>query len=185
MHNIYIAYGSKYVTEMSKIDSKDRKIIKILQSDITMTQEKIGKQLGLSRPAIQKRIKNLQDKGIIKYTLQVNERKLGKQIAAFILVTLRRAGRVWNFTYEELMNRMDELEIHEFHHLTGAEDVILKMKTKNINTLEANLMKITRMRGVSRTRTLICLSSVEGKEVSTIPNSSSEPTSEDILWNLM
>ena len=132
----------------------------MLRSNIRITQEEIGKQIGLSRPSIQKRIKILQEKKVIRYAVLVNEQLLGKKITAFILVILDRAGRVWNFTYNELLNRMEELEILEFHHVTGGEDVVLKMKTTNIDSLEANLMKITQLEGVLRTRTMICLSSV-------------------------
>jgi DNA-binding Lrp family transcriptional regulator len=78
---------------------------------------------------------------------------------------------------------MEELEILEFHHVTGDEDVVLKMKTKNIDTLEANLMKITQLEGVLRTRTMICLSSVEGLYETAIIDSTEGPPPKDILWN--
>ena len=165
------------------IDNKDRKIIEKLRSNPRVTQEEIGKAIGLSRPAIQKRIKALQDKGVIRHAVLVNEQLLGKKITAFILVILDRAGRVWNFTYDELLDRMDEFELHEFHHVTGGEDVILKMKTSNIDTLEANLMKITQLEGVLRTRTMICLSSVEGFYETAITDSMEGPPPKDILWN--
>ena len=96
------------------IDNKDRKIIEKLRSNPRVTQEEIGKAIGLSRPAIQKRIKALQDKGVIRHAVLVNEQLLGKKITAFILVILDRAGRVWNFTYDELLDRMDEFEILDY-----------------------------------------------------------------------
>lgn len=47
------------------------------------------------------------------------------------------------------------------HHVTGEFDVLLKMKTKNIEFLEDNLTNIFNIKGVIRTQTMICLSSYE------------------------
>ena len=47
------------------------------------------------------------------------------------------------------------------HHLAGEYDVMIKMKTKNIESLENNLAIITSIKGVQRTHTMVCLSSYE------------------------
>lgn len=144
-----------------KIDENDRKIITLLETNAKISQDEIARQIKLSRPTVQKRIKNLEDNQIIKFTIQTNAKKLGKEITAFILVILDRAQRVWEFTYNELQARMNELEIMEIHHIAGHEDVILKLKTRNIDSLESILINVSDMKGVARTRTLICLSSLE------------------------
>lgn len=168
----------------SKIDSKDRKIISLLRKDARISQEEIAREIGISRPTVQKRIKALEEKNIILgYQIVIDEKKLGKQITAFLLVVLDRTHLAWELTYQEIYNRMEELEILEFHHVTGSEDVVLKMKTRNIDTLEDNLIKITHMKGVSRTRTMICLSSVEGLFHTTITDSERQIPPKDILWN--
>ena len=168
----------------TRIDSKDRKIISLLRKDARISQEEIAKEIGLSRPTVQKRIKALEENNIILgYQIIIDEKKLGKQITAFLLVVLDRTRLAWQLTYQEIYDRMEELEILEFHHVTGGEDVVLKMKTRNIDTLEENLIKITHMKGVSRTRTMICLSSVEGHLHSTITNSGNRLPPKDVLWN--
>ena len=144
-----------------EIDFNDRQIIKMLRNNPKMSQTDIAGKLKLSRPTVQKRLKELENNGVFKYSIQVNEKKMGKSIIAFILIRLDRTRRVWEFTYREILERMEELEILEFHHIAGDDDVIFKMKTRNMDSLEMNLIKITEMKGVARTRTLICLSSVE------------------------
>lgn len=144
-----------------KIDEYDRKIIALLKENAKISQDEIARQIKLSRPTVQKRIKNLEENQIIKFCIQTNAKKLGKEITAFLLVVLDRAQRVWEFTYNELEDRMDELEILEIHHIAGQEDVILKLKTRNIDSLETILINVSEMKGVARTRTLICLSSLE------------------------
>ncbi|MFX0064843.1 MAG: Lrp/AsnC ligand binding domain-containing protein [Candidatus Hermodarchaeota archaeon] len=45
--------------------------------------------------------------------------------------------------------------------MTGEYDVTLKIKTPNIEVLEDNLLKISKIEGVSRTCPMICLSSYD------------------------
>lgn len=144
------------------IDHTDRQIIDFLKKDSRVTRKEIADKLGIARQTVQNRIDRLVDnKIILQYTCIINEKKLGNQVTAIILILLDRAKRVWTLTSEELCDRREELEIIEMHHLAGEFDVMLKMITKDIEALEYNLSKITVIEGVSRTHTIICLSSFE------------------------
>jgi len=166
-------------------DWKDKRIVEFLKADSRISQENIGLKLNISRPTVQKRIKMLEENQVILgYTIITDEKKLGKEIAVFILLKLDRSRRAWSGTYLDLLKRMDELEILEIHHITGDDDVLIKMRTHNIDTLEANLIKITQIKGVFRTRTMICLSSIEhGGITSAITEFGQKPPPKDILWN--
>lgn len=145
-----------------KLDFKDREIIKMLKKDARISQEEISKRIDLSRPTIQKRIKSLEENGVIlRYTIITDDRKLGKEITAFILVVLDGSQQAWKFTKKNLVEKMKELEILEIHYIAGADDVLLKIKTRNVDSLETSLMKIKELKGIARTRTMISLSSVE------------------------
>ncbi|MFX0183293.1 MAG: Lrp/AsnC family transcriptional regulator [Candidatus Hodarchaeota archaeon] len=144
-----------------KIDSKDRKIISLLKKDARITHQQIADQVHLARQTVQKRVKALEDNGVIQYCVVTNDKKLGKDITAFILIEVDRTRRTYGEFTKEILSRMEELEILELHHVAGQEDLILKIRTRNIDTLEVNLIKITQMKGISRTRTVMCLSSVE------------------------
>lgn len=146
-----------------KIDSRDRKIISLLKKDPKISHQRIADKLKVARQTVQKRIKDLEENGIIRYAVLTNEKKLGKEITAFILVEFLRAqeGHTWGDIHQKVISRMDELELLEVHYVSGQEDVLLKMRTTNIDTLRVNLVKITNLEGVSRTRTLISLTSAE------------------------
>ena len=51
----------QYVTQVSKMDNVDKKIISILQQDGRTSLSSIGKQLGMSHVAVKKRLDNLCD----------------------------------------------------------------------------------------------------------------------------
>ncbi len=149
-----------------KIDSKDRAIIKLLQNEPKITHQMVADKLAknnikLSRQSIQKRIKHLEKNGIIKYAVLTNEKELGKEITAFILIELGESHIKHLKVHKQLLDRKNELELLEIHYVAGQEDVLVKMRTRTIDTLRVNLVKITQLEGVSRTRTMISLTYVE------------------------
>jgi len=143
-------------------DEIDHKIISILKADSRTSISDIASKLNISRPTVDKRIKKLEEeKIIIKYTTVINERRLGYDITVFVLLALDKSGSVWKITAEELLKRHDELDIVEVHHITGEFDVLLKMRTRNIQFLEHNLHSLYSIKGVDKTNTIVCFSSFE------------------------
>ena len=144
------------------LDKLDNEIISLLKNDSRMSFEQIAKELNTTRQTIHNRIKILRDnKIILRFTTVTNDKKLGKEITAIILVILDRAASVWDFTAENLWKRHEELDIIEMHHIAGEYDAMIKMKTESIDTLEDNLKIITSIDGVQRTHTMVCLSGYE------------------------
>lgn len=146
-----------------KVDSRDRQIISLLQRDPKKSHQKIADELGVARQTVQKRIKDLEENGIIKYAVLTNDKKLGKEITAFILIEIFRAQEThaWGDIHQKIISSMEELELLEIHYVAGQEDILLKMRTRNIDTLRVNLVKIAHLEGVSRTRTMISLTAAE------------------------
>lgn len=153
------------------LDFKDRQIIRILQKAPKSTHTAIVGELAqqgvkLSRQSIQKRIKRLEDENVIKYAVLADDKKLGKEITAFILIELQTIEFGSHHdrqldVHTQLSSRMKELELVEIHYVAGQEDILVKMRTRTIDTLRVNLVKISQMRGVARTRTLISLAYFE------------------------
>lgn len=70
-----------------KIDDIDFQIINLLQEDSRQSFNKIAAKLGIAVGTAYNRIKNLEDKGILKgYTVMVDPAKLGYSLTAIILI---------------------------------------------------------------------------------------------------
>ncbi len=148
------------------LDTKDRAIIKILQNEPEITHQEIAdelakKEIKLSRQSIQKRIKKLKDERVIKVVVLANDKKLGKEITAFILIELASSPDRQLDVHTQLLSKINELELIEIHYVAGQEDILVKMRTRTIDTLRVNLVKITQLGGVARTRTMISLAFIE------------------------
>ncbi|MFX1521094.1 MAG: Lrp/AsnC family transcriptional regulator [Promethearchaeota archaeon] len=144
------------------IDEKDLRILELLQEDSSQPIKTIASDDGvkLAIPTVHERIRKMKENGIIKkYTVILDEKKLGKDITAFIGITLDfKAHEPGTVVAQEVANMNDVLEVF---NLAGDEDNLIKVKTKDIPTLEDLIGTINRLPGVGRTRTIIVLSSIK------------------------
>ena len=140
---------------VSEIDDIDARILALLQENCKMSLSKIGERVGLSAPSVIERIKKLEEgQVIIGYRAILDARKLDQDVAAFIGVSVGRTKAIEDL--ETAISQLDDLL--ECHHVTGEHTLLLKVKTKNTNTLEDLLSRIRSIEGVDRTETMVVLS---------------------------
>ncbi len=140
-----------------KIDKKDRAIITALVKDSKQTTSKLSKNLLIPITTIHNRIKKLEKQGIINnYTVNLNYQKLGKNIQAYISVTVDYS--LANNQAEVAKKIKTIPGIQEVTIMTGGTDIQVKAITKDI--FELNEIVTEKMRtipGVDKTQTAIVL----------------------------
>ena len=114
------------------IDSLNWKILKCLQENARQSNAAIGRQVGVSSPAVSERIKKMEDSGIIQgYHTSVSPFEAGYQLKA--IITLRAfMGMLKPFlvkvkTYQEVIN---------CYRITGNENIVMEVVLKNQKHLE-------------------------------------------------
>lgn len=141
--------------EQLDLDEVDLQILALLQQHCKMPLAKIGQRVGLSAPAVVERIKKLEDGGVITgYTALLDARRLGCDITAFIGVLTEHPKSIRDVE-QQIETRAEVLECH---HVTGAYTLLLKVKTANTTTLEELISHMRSIEGVSRTETMVVLS---------------------------
>lgn len=139
------------------MDDIDHKLLSLLQKEGRISNEKLGEAVGLSVSAVNERVRKLQKQDIIfGWEARVNPQKLGFDVLAFVQVLLVERANETLF-----LNSIATIpEILECHHITGDWSYLLKIRCKAISHFEAVLgKKIKPIPGISRTQTLIALSS--------------------------
>lgn len=141
------------------LDELDIRIVDLLQRDGRATQLEISRAVGLSQPAVAERIRKLEDRGVITgYTARVDASKLGKDITAFIGVSIEHPKYFDGFARRVLAMP----EVLEAHRVAGQDSYILKVRTRNTKTLDTLLVETLRtISGVTRTHTTIVLTSIK------------------------
>jgi len=118
----------------------------------------IAGEVELSAPAVMERVKKLEAGGVIKgYQALLDSKKVGKDVTAFIGVSVGNHGDIDKFAAQMLQHHY----VLECHHVTGDESFILKVKSANTGSLEKLLGEIRSVEGVTRTVTKIVLSTAK------------------------
>ena len=125
---------------MIALDEKDRKIIRALMRDATLSASAIGQRLGLSQPATWRRIKRLKDTGVIRgRRLVLDKEKLGFGVTVFLGVKLATKGRVSLEDFERAVSAIPEVQTVEY--VLGFYDYRLKVVARDISDFERVLRR--------------------------------------------
>jgi Lrp/AsnC family transcriptional regulator, leucine-responsive regulatory protein len=142
-----------------ELDAKDRRILGLVQRDGKMSQALIAKTVGLSTAAVNERLKKLEQAGVIRrFTALVDAKAVGMHVTAFIEVFLEHPR------YEDpfLKRILDLDEVQECHHITGEFSVLLKVRLRDMESLQRLVLsQLNGLQGVRQTRTVMVLSTVK------------------------
>lgn len=162
----------KLGSEAIEPDAIDLQIIAVLQEHGRIPLTKLADQVGLSAPSVIERVKKLEDGGIITgYHASVDARKLGKDVTAFIGVSIGHPRTIGLF--EQTIALLED--VLECHHITGEHTVLLKVKTNNTATLEDLIRSIRLIDGVVRTETMVVLSTQTERTQISVSSDDLEP----------
>jgi Lrp/AsnC family transcriptional regulator, leucine-responsive regulatory protein len=138
-----------------QLDEVDRLLIEALQEDCKVSLSKLGERVGLSAPAVMDRVRKLEAAGIITgYYAAIDGRRLGLDITAFVGVAINYPKDIDRF----LQSVATRPEVQECHHITGGHTLLLKVKTENTASLERVISAIRQVEGVTKTETMVVLS---------------------------
>ncbi len=156
------------------LDEIDIQLVSLLQQDCKQSLAKLGETVSLSAPSVMERVRKLEKFGVIRgYTALVDGRKLGLDVTAFIGVSFNFPKEITHV--EATLEAM--AEVLEVHHVTGGPTMMLKVKCKNTAHLEEVIGELRMIEGVSRTETMIVLStSVERVRVPLAHQPATEPS---------
>jgi Lrp/AsnC family transcriptional regulator len=117
------------------MDIIDRKILDILQDDCTVPVATIAEQVGLSTAPCWRRIKRMEDDGVIQRRVAlVDRRKANVPMTLFVSVrTTRHAGQ-WLEDFRKIITGIPE--IVEAWRLTGEVDYLLRIVVPDIDTYD-------------------------------------------------
>ena len=125
---------------MIELDTTDRALLRLLVEDATQTASALGRQLGLSQPAAWRRIRRLQEAGVLKsQRLDLNAEALGFGVTVFLGVKLATKGRVSIADFERAVSAIPEVQTVE--HILGLYDYRLRVVARDISDFERVLRR--------------------------------------------
>ena len=144
--------------KMTNLDSIDKKILKILQTDARITNKELASQLGLSPPPTLERVKKLEKQGYIKgYSAQLDPKKIDLGTTMLVSVNLHQHSQN---AIDEFYQAIENLnEVIECYHVTGEDDFLLKVVCKDILEYERFVrQKLSKLNSLGKMKSSVVLS---------------------------
>ncbi len=146
------------------MDNKDEKILELLKGNSKLRTSQISKKLLMPITTVHNRIKKLEKEGIIKkYTLELNNKKLGKAIAAYVHINVDYTHlRDLKISQHDLAKKIRQHEcVENADVVAGGTDIIIKVRVKDIEDLDLFVIKYLRnIEGVEKTQTMVILKEI-------------------------
>lgn len=112
------------------MDSTDRAILTVLQTDSSLSLDDIAIRVGASKTPIWNRIKRLKESGVIqREVVIVDPEAAGVDTCFFVLVKTSEHDAVWQSQFLEALRARKE--VVEAHRLAGEIDYLLKVRVAN------------------------------------------------------
>lgn len=138
------------------LDDTDRKLISLLRANARMPTAALGRHLGLSRSAVQERLKRLERDNVISgYTVTLGETTDQPGVTAHVLLTLDPKFQ------DRAMTALKGLpEVASCYTVSGNYDAVAMVRATTASHLDDVLTRIGKLPGIARTTSAILLSTM-------------------------
>ncbi|MBY4891944.1 Lrp/AsnC family transcriptional regulator [Rhodobacteraceae bacterium N5(2021)] len=118
-----------------KMDHIDRSLIRELQKDERLSQRDLADRVGLSQNACWRRLKQLEERGVIKgQRVLIDRRALGKTLVVFTLLRTRSHSKEWLTKFRRHVTAIPD--IVDFYRIGGDYDYMIKIVTEDMESFD-------------------------------------------------
>lgn len=125
---------------MVHLDPLDRKLLRLLQKRADLSQAALAEEVGSSPASCWRRIKALEDAGVLGPTVRLlNPRAIGKNLDAICQVRMKAHDQASRAAFEEFVGQQEE--VLECLSMSGEWDYQLRITVGNVEDYEDLLMR--------------------------------------------
>jgi DNA-binding Lrp family transcriptional regulator len=130
------------------LDDSDRRLLSLLQADGRLTNADLAEKVGLSLSACHRRVKRLEEEGVIAgYSAVLDRKSVGCNVLAYVLIKLEAHSEELLKAFVKGVDAIEE--IVACYAIAGGGDYLLKVAAKDMDAYaEVALKKIVRLPGV-------------------------------------
>lgn len=148
------------------MDDMDRKILRLLQEDSSISVSDIARHVGLSASPCWKRINRMQAEGLIKRQVAVLDAdKLGYGLTVFVSIKTGEHSGDWLKSFAETVRNMPE--VLEFHRMAGEVDYMLKVVVPDMKSFDLFYKKLVELTALSEVTSRFSMETI--KETTSLP----------------
>ena len=114
-----------------EIDAIDKRLIELLQQDATQSVQALSEQVGLSNNPCWRRIKRLEEVGVILGRVAVvDPAVLGLSTTVYVQIKIKSHSQDWLENFSKALAKIPE--IVECHRMAGETDYLLKVLVRDL-----------------------------------------------------
>lgn len=125
----------KSIEKLCSVDKLDRKILELLQQNAELTAADIADRVGLSKAPCWRRIKKLQEDGVVKQTVALlDARALNVGTTVFVMLKTAKHNQAW---FEKFVSVVRDIpEVTEIHRMSGDVDYLMRIVVPDIDAYD-------------------------------------------------
>ena len=113
------------------MDTKDREILNLLQRDAGLSASEVADRVALSKTAVWRRIRQLEQSGVIRSRVTVlDQEALGYALTVFAFVRTNQHSDRWFARFEKAVHSIPE--ILDFYRTSGDIDYLLRIVARDM-----------------------------------------------------
>jgi Lrp/AsnC family leucine-responsive transcriptional regulator len=148
------------------MDSKNEQILEVLKRNSKLSFREISRKTKIPLTTVHHRIKKMRREGVIKkYCIEVDYSKLGLNLCAYIMASVNYNVK-HKISQQEIARKTLQLSfVESVDIITGGSDLLIKVRTKNVQQLNNLITKQLRnIEGIDKTTTMIVLEEIRDKQ---------------------
>lgn len=115
-----------------KLDQTDKKILRELQEDASLSLGELAERVGLSQMPVWRRVRRMEDEGVIrKRVALVSPQAVNAGVTAFVMLKTSQHEADWFERFAAAVAAMPE--VMEFHRLSGSVDFLLRVALPDLD----------------------------------------------------
>ena len=123
------------VKTIATYDNYDRHILQHMQRDSSQSLEDLAQAVSLSRNAVWRRIKRLQDSGIIKARVALlDAQSVGLGLIVFISISVRTHSKDWADKFAKVIDSLPQVQ--SAYRTSGNQDYLIKARVSDVQAYD-------------------------------------------------
>lgn len=149
-------------------DLIDRRILESLQRDARLSLADLADAAGLSSTACWRRVKRLEDDGIIERRVTLlSQKALGLGLTGFVMIRTGKHNVTWLKRFADVVSGMEE--VIEFHRMTGDVDYLLKIVAIDLESYDAIYRRLIGINGIKDVSATFSMEKIKGTTTLPVP----------------
>lgn len=144
-----------------QLDAIDRAILRELQDDGRLSNVELAQRVHLSPSACLRRVKQLEDAGVIaRYVALLNPKAVGQHGTSFTIINLESMNTPLLEAFEQAVR--DEPQVLDCYYVAGSNDYLIRFAYRDAEDLERfHTQVLMRLPGVARSNSMLVLRTVK------------------------